>query len=453
MASTYSTNLAFELMGTGDQSGTWGNTTNTNVGTLIEQAISGYVTQAITDGADTTITIPNGATGVARNMYIEMNGTITATRNMVVPANRKLYYIYNNTVGGFAVTVKVSGQTGVSVPNGKRMTLVCNGTDVIESINYHATIAAGAFNGPLTGAVTGNASTATTFQTARNINGVSFNGSADITVAAAAGTLTGSSLAAGVTGSSLTSIGTLVAGSIPGTLITGTVSSASSASTATSVSQSLTFSSGGAGDAATSTYNGGTARTISYNSIGAPSTTGANASGSWGINITGSSASCSGNAATVTNGVYTTNIGSTVPSPTGTGASGTWSINITGSAGSASSATTASTANALNAANSYTVASLTAGTLNATSDQNYKTNIQTIKDATSLVKVLNGVRFNWRDTGLPSAGLIAQDVQVFLPELVTKENEKLALNYNGLVGVLVQAIKELSARVEYLEAR
>ena len=74
MASTYSTNLALELIGTGDQSGTWGTTTNTNLGTLIEQAISGYVTQAITDGADTTITIPNGATGVARNMYLELGG-------------------------------------------------------------------------------------------------------------------------------------------------------------------------------------------------------------------------------------------------------------------------------------------------------------------------------------------------------------------------------------------
>ena len=50
MASTYSTNLALELIGTGDQSGTWGSTTNTNLGTLIEQAVSGVVTQAITDG-------------------------------------------------------------------------------------------------------------------------------------------------------------------------------------------------------------------------------------------------------------------------------------------------------------------------------------------------------------------------------------------------------------------
>jgi hypothetical protein len=120
MASTYSSNLAFELIGTGDQAGTWGATTNTNIGTLIEQSISGYVTQAITDGADTVITIPNGASGVARNMTIECTGSLSAARNLIVPANKKLYFIYNNTTGGRAVTVKVSGQTGVSVPNGPR---------------------------------------------------------------------------------------------------------------------------------------------------------------------------------------------------------------------------------------------------------------------------------------------------------------------------------------------
>lgn len=151
MASTYSTNLALELIGTGDQAGTWGVTTNTNLGTLIEQAVSGYVTQAITDGADTTITIPNGATGVARNMYIEMTGALTAARNLIVPANKKLYFIYNNTTGGYAVTVKVSGQTGVSVPNGAKVVLVSNGTDVVSASNYLASLTLGSALGVASG--------------------------------------------------------------------------------------------------------------------------------------------------------------------------------------------------------------------------------------------------------------------------------------------------------------
>ena len=160
MASTYSTNLALELIGTGEQSGTWGTTTNTNLGTLLEQAISGYVTQAITDGsgANTTITIPNGSTGVARNMFIEMTGALTfATTSLIVPANKKMYFIFNNTSGGFAVTVKVSGQTGILVPNGKKVVLVSNGTDIVEA---HTAIVGNATMGGTLG-VTGATSVTT----------------------------------------------------------------------------------------------------------------------------------------------------------------------------------------------------------------------------------------------------------------------------------------------------
>jgi len=113
MASTYSSNLGIELIGTGDQSGTWGITTNNNMGTLLEQAISGYVTQAVVAGTDTTVTIPNGATGVARNMYLELTGTGGPNTNLIVPTNKKLYFVHNNTASG-QVTVKVSGQVGVS---------------------------------------------------------------------------------------------------------------------------------------------------------------------------------------------------------------------------------------------------------------------------------------------------------------------------------------------------
>jgi len=134
MASTYSTNLAIELIGTGDQAGAWGNTTNTNLGTLIEQAISGYVTQAVATGTDTTITIPNGATGVARNMYIELTGTGGTNTNLIVPSNKKLYFIYNNSTG--AVTVKVAGQTGISVAQGAKVILVSNGTDIVNATGY-----------------------------------------------------------------------------------------------------------------------------------------------------------------------------------------------------------------------------------------------------------------------------------------------------------------------------
>ena len=139
----YSTNLGLTLITTGDEAGQWGNTTNTNLGTYLEQAITGYQTQAITDGADTVITIPDGSSGTARNMYLELTGALTAVRNLIVPAKRKLYFIYNNTTGGFAVTVKVSGLTGVSVPNGAKVLLVCNGTDIVSAMTYLTTLTVG----------------------------------------------------------------------------------------------------------------------------------------------------------------------------------------------------------------------------------------------------------------------------------------------------------------------
>ena len=140
MSSTYSTNLGIELIGAGDQAGNWGSTTNTNLGTLIEQAISGVVTQDMVD-ADQTMTITSGASTAtlnARNMFIECTGALTAARSLIVPTNKKLYFISNATSGGFAITVKVSGQTGVSVPMGAKVILVMNsaGTDIVVATNY-----------------------------------------------------------------------------------------------------------------------------------------------------------------------------------------------------------------------------------------------------------------------------------------------------------------------------
>jgi hypothetical protein len=139
MSSTYSTNLALELPGTGEQAGNWGQTNNLNIGTLLEQAISGYVTQAVSTGADTTLTMSQGASATARNMFIELTGSGGANTNLIVPSNKKLYFIYNNTSSG-QVTVKVSGQTGISVANGTKVVLVSNGTDIVNATSYAVTI-------------------------------------------------------------------------------------------------------------------------------------------------------------------------------------------------------------------------------------------------------------------------------------------------------------------------
>jgi hypothetical protein len=131
MSSTYSTNLAIELIGTGDQAGNWGSTTNTNLGTLIEQAISGYTSQAI-NGTDVTLSMTQGASCTARNMYIVLTGSGGA--NLIVPNNTKLYFISNTA--STAITVKTSAGTGISVPVSAKICLLCDGTNVVVAENY-----------------------------------------------------------------------------------------------------------------------------------------------------------------------------------------------------------------------------------------------------------------------------------------------------------------------------
>lgn len=129
MASTYSPNLRLELIGTGEQQGTWGSTTNTNLGTLLEEAIGGYVSVTVSDVADTTLTTSNGSADQSRNMVINLTGALTATRNVICPAIEKLYVVKNATTGGRSIVFKVSGQTGVTVPNGAIEFLYVDGTD------------------------------------------------------------------------------------------------------------------------------------------------------------------------------------------------------------------------------------------------------------------------------------------------------------------------------------
>ena len=121
-------------MATGDQSGTWGDTTNTNLGTLLEQAITGVLSVAQGDVANFTPTSLNGASDQARNAVINLTGAMTANRNMVVPNANKLYLVKNSTTGGFSVTVKTSAGTGVLIPPGTARWVYADGTNVVDGL-------------------------------------------------------------------------------------------------------------------------------------------------------------------------------------------------------------------------------------------------------------------------------------------------------------------------------
>lgn len=135
MPSTFSTNLKLTLMATGEDNGTWGTITNNNEGTLIEQAIVSKAAVAITDGADTTITIPNGVTSSGRCFVLNLTGVLSAQRNLIVPTLDKPYIVSNGTTGGFGVQVKTSAGTGIVVPPGTRRYLFADSTNVVNMID------------------------------------------------------------------------------------------------------------------------------------------------------------------------------------------------------------------------------------------------------------------------------------------------------------------------------
>ena len=163
--STYSTNLKIELMATGENSGTWGDITNTNMGTALEQAIVGYGNPDYVSDANLTISITNSnAAQAARALVLNVTstfGSLTATRELVVPTIQKQYIVQNNTTGGQSITVKTSAGTGITVPNGRKAHLYVDGTNVIQMFDF-VNILGGTIDNTTIGATTASSGKFTT---------------------------------------------------------------------------------------------------------------------------------------------------------------------------------------------------------------------------------------------------------------------------------------------------
>jgi hypothetical protein len=148
MASTYSPSLRIELIGAGDQAGTWNTTTNSNLGTIIESAIAGYVAVSVTS-ANQAFTALDGAADQARNAVIALTTTTGANFAVYAPPQEKTYVIYNTTA--FTATIynsTVLGNTtaagaGINVPAGKKLLVFSDGTNfyTIESANLTGVLA------------------------------------------------------------------------------------------------------------------------------------------------------------------------------------------------------------------------------------------------------------------------------------------------------------------------
>ena len=170
MASTFSPILRIELIGTGDQSGTWGGTTNVNLGTLIEQAIAGTAVVDVSVG-NVTLTNFNGTTDEARCMALRITGSPGVSRNVIAPAVSKSYIIANGSNN--VVVLKTSGSTGLTVPAGEvylayydtttndfrlvgRASSTANTANTLVLRDASGNFAAGTITANLTGNVTGN---------------------------------------------------------------------------------------------------------------------------------------------------------------------------------------------------------------------------------------------------------------------------------------------------------
>jgi hypothetical protein len=138
MASTFS-DLGIELMATGENAGTWGTKTNTNL-QIVEKAVAGYVEQAVTSGGTTALSITDGdtteSTSVARHAVIKLTGTITGNSIVTVPDSiEKVYIVTNGTSGAYTVQFKTASGTGITFGVSEKTTrlVYSDGTNLIDA--------------------------------------------------------------------------------------------------------------------------------------------------------------------------------------------------------------------------------------------------------------------------------------------------------------------------------
>ena len=135
---TYSQSLKLTLLANGEGAGTWGQTTNTNLGTLLEQAITGVQSIVMSD-ADYTLSNLNGASDEARNAILVVTGTNNSVKDIIAPLVNKQYLVVNNTTGGNAIRIRGSTGFSVSIPNGSNVFVYCDGTNFYSAQQNYTT--------------------------------------------------------------------------------------------------------------------------------------------------------------------------------------------------------------------------------------------------------------------------------------------------------------------------
>jgi hypothetical protein len=145
MASTYSS-LKIELIGTGDQAGTWGNTTNTNLGTAIEEAITGSSNVTFASSNAAIALTDTNAAQTARNLRLNLVGTISSVQTLFVPAIEKQYLVTNGLSNSVIISNGSNASptgTTVTIPTGRSAVIFNDGSNIAETTNYISTLQVG----------------------------------------------------------------------------------------------------------------------------------------------------------------------------------------------------------------------------------------------------------------------------------------------------------------------
>jgi len=268
MSSTYTSSLQIQQIGNGEQSGTWGTTTNTNMA-LVDQAVAGAVTITMSN-ANRTLTQTNGASDEARNMVLEVVGTNSGVYQIIVPygtggagTGSKMYLVYNNTTGGYAITIGYASGSTVSIPNGYIATVFGDGTNFFSA----NTTSAGAFN--VNGTLTASG--------VADVGNLSVSGTTTLTGTATAPTVTSTDSSTNIATTAFVksvtgTLGTMSTQNANAVAITGgtmagvTVSGGNAITTSNIGSQSVSFATT-AGNGGVTSVNGNTG-TVTVSSLG-----------------------------------------------------------------------------------------------------------------------------------------------------------------------------------------
>ena len=432
MASTYSTSLRIELQGSGENSGTWGTITNNNFSQSLEFAIAGIVDVACGDAAVTTLTNADGpqsqANNQARNAHIRLTGAHGAVRIAQFPATQKIYLITNATTdsgssGPYAMTVRLgaSGNT-LSIANGATRLVATDGT------NWYDVFASG---GQYGGSVLADGTV--------DINGKDLVLDADGDTKIA------------------NSVDDRIEFSIAGTGVGNFTNDSSNFVITSGVQDADIIFKGDDGGAAI------TALTLDMSDAGKATFNGV-VDADAGITV--DNITIDGTEIDLSSGDLTLDVAGDIILDADGG-----DVKISDAGTHVGSLTNSSSDFVIQSIvqdkdiifkgddGGATITALTldmsgagAATFNndvtAFSDERLKTDIKTIENALEKVSQMRGVTF--KREGVNGTGVIAQEVQPHLPEVVHDKQEYLSVAYGNMVGILIEAIKELKTKVDKL---